>query len=146
MVSTDAGMGHPTMARARSLKRKYVVGGVLVVAAIIYLVITAARGSTEYYMTVGELHAQGPSPRQVRVSGNVLKDSIAWSPRDLRLEFRVTDDSGILSVVHHGARPDMFRDGTQVVLEGRYGNSGVFEADSMLLKCPSKYEEAGADG
>ena len=146
MVGTDAGLGPPMMVQPRSVKRKYVIGGLLVVAAIIYLVITAARGSTEYYMTVGELHAQGPSPRQVRVSGNVLGESISWSARDLRLEFKVADESGTLSAVHHGARPDMFQDGAQVVLEGHYGDSGVFEADSMLLKCPSKYEEAPRDG
>jgi cytochrome c-type biogenesis protein CcmE len=36
----------------------------------------------------------------------------------------------------------MFRDGAEVVLEGRYTTEGVFEARTMLLKCPSKYEEA----
>ena len=136
MIETPAAK-QPVQTGVR-INRKILIGGALVLLAVIYLVITAMRSSTEYYLTIEELHARGPSPRQVRVAGNVVGDSIVWSPRDLRLEFQVTDASGTLSILYHGARPDMFRDGAQVVLEGRYTEQGVFEADSMLLKCPSK--------
>ena len=80
--------------------------------------------------------------RNVRVAGYVVGESIVWEPRDLHLAFDMTDESGKLSVVYSGARPDMFRDQAEVVVEGKMGQDGVFEARTMLLKCPSKYEEA----
>ncbi|HIP95627.1 MAG TPA: cytochrome c maturation protein CcmE, partial [Anaerolineae bacterium] len=55
--------------------------------------------------------------------------------------FDIADDSGSLPVLYKGVRPDMLRDGVQAVVEGKYTASGVFEATSVLLKCPSKYAE-----
>jgi cytochrome c-type biogenesis protein CcmE len=121
---------------------KFLVGGLIVVLVVGYLIFSAARGSAAYYLTVQELHEQGPSTRNVRVAGNVVGESIVWEPRDQHLAFDMVDESGQLSVVYSGARPDMFRDQAEVVVEGKMGPDGVFEARTMLLKCPSKYEEA----
>jgi cytochrome c-type biogenesis protein CcmE len=121
---------------------KYIIGGTIIVLVVGYLVFSAARGSAAYYLTVQELQEQGPSARTVRVAGYVVGESIVWEPRDLHLGFDITDESGRLSVVYSGARPDMFRDEAEVVVEGRLGTEGVFEARTMMLKCPSKYEEA----
>jgi cytochrome c-type biogenesis protein CcmE len=121
---------------------KFLVGGLVIVLVVGYLIFSAARGSAAYYLTVQELHEQGPSVRNVRVSGFVVGESIVWEPRDLHLAFDMVDESGQLSVVYSGARPDMFRDQAEVVVEGKMGPDGVFEARTMLLKCPSKYEEA----
>jgi cytochrome c-type biogenesis protein CcmE len=106
------------------------------------MVFSAASGSAAYYVTVDQARQQGPSERFVRVAGDIIGDSVAWEPRDLRLAFDIVDDSGTLSVVYQGARPDMFRDGAEVVVEGKMTPHGIFEARTMLLKCPSKYEEA----
>jgi cytochrome c-type biogenesis protein CcmE len=119
---------------------KFLIGGIIIALTVGYLIFNAASGSAAYYMTVSELEDQGPSTRNVRVAGKVVGESIVWEPRDLQLAFNVLDDSGQLPVVYKGARPDMFRDGAEVVLEGRYTAEGVFEARTMLLKCPSKYE------
>ena len=123
-------------------KLKYVIGGLVIVVVVGYLIFSAARGSAAYYLTVQELEQQGPSARYVRVAGFVVGESIVWEPRDQHLAFDITDESGRLSVVYSGARPDMFRDEAEVVVEGKMGPEGVFEARTMMLKCPSKYEEA----
>jgi cytochrome c-type biogenesis protein CcmE len=122
-------------------KGKFLVGGLIIVLTVGYLIFTAARGSAAYYVTVGELANQGSSSRNVRVVGNVIGESIVWEARDQRLQFELTDGSGLLPVSYRGARPDMFRDGAEVVVEGKLNPEGTFEAQSMLLKCPSKYEE-----
>jgi cytochrome c-type biogenesis protein CcmE len=132
--------------QVRPKRRRLVIGALLLAAIVVYLVLTAARGSTAYYLTVAELHSQGSAGRPVRVAGYVVGESIVWEPREMLLSFDVTDASGRLSVTYHGARPDMFRDQAEVVLEGKYTAQGVFEAKSMLLKCPSKYQEAAKDG
>ncbi len=137
-------IGH-TQAIARPAPRrriKYLVGGAVILGAVIYLLLTAARGATTYYLTVGELKAQGPSTHIVRVSGNVVGGSIVWTPRDLLLEFEIADASGKVPATYHGSRPDMFQDDAEVVLEGKYTAEGRFQAQKMLLKCPSKYKEA----
>ncbi len=132
------------MIKATRRKSKLLIGMLVVSLAVIYLVVTAARGATAYYVTVAEVMEQGPSTRPVRVAGEALGDTIAWNTKDNVLSFDVVDadgvDARILSVIHHGPRPDMLRDGASVVLEGRYTDQGVFEANRLLLQCPSKYE------
>jgi cytochrome c-type biogenesis protein CcmE len=54
----------------------------------------------------------------------------------------IADASGSLAVIYNGPRPDMLQDDAEAVVEGRYIEGGSFEADNLLLKCPSKYEEA----
>ena len=142
------------------MKPKLLIGAFVVSLALVYLVVTTAQSATAYYLTVAEVMEQGPSVRQVRVAGEVLGDTITWndnvcyarsqvSPKasnnsELALCFDIVDadsaDARILSVIHHGPRPDMLRDGASVVLEGRYTDEGVFEANRLLLQCPSKYE------
>jgi cytochrome c-type biogenesis protein CcmE len=121
--------------------RKVLIGTLVIFLAVSYLVVTAAQGSSTYYLTVGELKAQGPSARVVRVAGDVRGESIVWNARELILTFEIGDESGVLPVSYHGPRPDMLLDGATAVLEGRY-SGGTFEADTLLLKCSSKYEVA----
>ena len=83
----------------------------------------------------------GPSDRMVRVTGLVVGQTIDWDPQQMILRFDITDDSGSLPVLYKGVRPDMLGDGVQAVVEGKYTASGIFEATSVLLKCPSKYTE-----
>ena len=142
MIETQDGAIVQTRRRLTSRQIKYLVGGLIIAVAAGYMVFSAASGSAAYYVTVDQVQQQGPSQRNVRVSGDIIGDSVVWEPRDLRLTFDIVDDSGTLSVVYDGARPDMFRDGAEVVVEGKLTPEGIFEARTMLLKCPSKYEEA----
>ena len=121
---------------------KLLIGGLIVAVAVLYVVLATARGATAYYLTVAEVKAQGPSEKTVRVAGTIRGDSIQWDARNLVLQFDIGDDSGMLPVSYHGPRPDMFQDGATAVLEGHYTSTGVFEAKTLLLKCPSKYEGA----
>ena len=75
-----------------------------------------------------------------------MEQSIIWEARDLVLQFEIADESGSLPVVYHGSRPDVFRDGAEVVIEGQHTVRGAFEAQTLLLKCPSKHEEAPTGG
>lgn len=142
MIETQDTTNGLPQRRPTAREAKLLIGGLVVVLAVAYLILTAVRGSTAYYLTVAELQAQPPSERNVRVAGTIVEQSIIWETRDLVLQFEIADESGSLPVVYHGARPDMFGDGAEVVVEGRYTPQGIFQAQSLLLKCPSKYEEA----
>jgi cytochrome c-type biogenesis protein CcmE len=142
MVETQNLVNSPTRKGLSSRQIKFLIGGIIVVLTVGYLIFNAASGSAAYYMSTKEVQQQGPSSRNVRVAGYVVGESIVWTARDLQLAFDIVDESGQLSVLYAGSRPDMFRDGAEVVVEGKLTSEGVFEARTMLLKCPSKYEEA----
>jgi len=146
MLGTQSYTNSRTWKRPTTRQTKLLIGGFIVVLAVAYLIFTAARGSTAYYLTVEELKNQGPSASNVRVAGAIVGQSIIWEPHDLTLQFEIADQSGTLPVVYHGPRPDMFRDGAEVVIEGQYTSSGIFQAHTLLLKCPSKYDEAITGG
>ena len=46
-----------------------------------------------------------------------------------------------LRIVYHGPKPDLLRPGAQAIAEGRLDTDGKFNAQSVLLKCPTRYEE-----
>jgi len=120
---------------------KYFIGGAIILLVMGWLVLSNIQEASAQYLTVEELLAQGSSDRMVRVSGLVVGETIEWDPQQLILRFEIADDGGSLPVLYKGVRPDMFRDGAQAVIEGKYSSGGVFEASTLLLKCPSKYAE-----
>ena len=144
MTESNAAPKPRTGGRGGDKQIKFAIGGAIVVLGIGYLILSSIQGATAYYLTVSELKAKGPSiqGKSVRVSGTIVGDTIEWNARDLILNFDIADDSGSLSVVYKGVRPDMFRDGAEAVVEGKYSGEGVFNANTLLLRCPSKYEEA----
>jgi len=121
---------------------KLIVGGLVLVIVVGFLIFTSIGGSTTDYRTVAQVLAAGPSEEIIRISGQVSPGSIEWDPRTLILRFSLRDETGQMPAVYHGVRPDMFRDGADLVAEGRYTADGVFQVTNLILKCPSKYEEA----
>jgi cytochrome c-type biogenesis protein CcmE len=47
-----------------------------------------------------------------------------------------------MEVVYNGPKPDLLRDEAQAIITGKMGEDGKFIASELLLKCPTKYEEA----
>ena len=72
-------------------RAKFIVGGLLIVAAIVYLIVTSTQASAQYFLTVDELADRKGSDigRDVRVSGAVIGDSIVYDAEKLTLEFTV---------------------------------------------------------
>lgn len=129
--------------RAANKKTKFVVGGVVIALAIVYLIYNGIQSSAAYFLTVDELYAKGPAieNRTVRVSGQVDANTIEFNNRDLILKFDVTSETGErLPVVFNGPKPDQMREGAEAILEGKYDGQ-MFTAQSLMLKCPSRYEE-----
>jgi cytochrome c-type biogenesis protein CcmE len=128
--------------RSPFLRAPVLVPVVVIVAAIVYLVITALGTTTAYYMTVSELRASGANVygQPVRVAGNVVAGSIQRDPTGFEVRFDAADESGVLPIVYRGVLPDIFGDGVEVVVEGKYAADGLFTAGTLLAKCPSKFE------
>jgi cytochrome c-type biogenesis protein CcmE len=100
-------------------------------------------GGATYYYTVSELIEQGSSiyGENVRVNGEVAPGSVEQEPSSFILRFTMIDVSGeeSLPVVYQGVVPDTFKVGNEVVVEGYLDSGGMFQANSLVTKCPSKY-------
>jgi cytochrome c-type biogenesis protein CcmE len=129
--------------RRRKLPWSFVIAGVAIAGAVVYLVLANTGTSAEFYMTIGELRAcHTCSTRVVRVAGNVVTGSIQKNDATQVIHFVIADSAGKMPVVYSGTVPDIFKDGVQVVVEGKLGPDGVFHAQNLLAKCPSKFQSA----
>ncbi len=131
--------------RFKSKKTKFVIGGVLVFFVIGYLVYAGVRDTRMYYLSPSEIIEMGEEARNtgIRVGGIVEAGSIDWNEQKLLLAFQVIDEESSIPVVYQGVVPDTFENGVEIVIEGVYSDDGVFQAEVLLPKCPSKYEPAG---
>jgi len=108
--------------------------------AVGFLSYKAFESSSIYYLRVSELKQKGETAYgdKFRVSGEVAPGSIQ---RDLgTLQFVIAEGGQQLPVRYKGPVPDIFRDGAEVAVEGRYQSADLFEATKLLTKCPSKYQ------
>ena len=122
-------------------KIKFIVAIVVIALTVSYLVYGGVKDTMVYYLTVEELKAQVPEvyESRVRVSGTVVPGSIIKENTGA-LEFQITDGAQTIDVQYEGIIPDIFADDVEAVVEGEYAKNDVFEADTLLAKCPTKYE------
>ena len=150
-------------------RNKFLLGCLLILAAVIYLIFSYTQASAEFFMTVDEVNAQGQSVvgKNLRLSGAVVGDSIQYDANTLTLSFDVAhvpgDNADIeaqgglaevlhaavmdptrahVKVVYIGPKPDLLRDEAQAIMTGHMAADGIFYADELLLKCPTRYEQA----
>jgi cytochrome c-type biogenesis protein CcmE len=123
-------------------RTKVVLGIGLIVVALAALMALGLSRTPTYYVTLEELLNQpvaAAADRQLRVNGKLIGSSVSFDPERVRLSFELTDGERRLPVSYQGVRPGSFEDGAEVLVEGRY-RDGTFLAESVLTKCPSKYE------
>ena len=136
---------------------------------LLYLIVSSTQASAQYFMTVDELNSKKASivDQNVRISGAVMGDTISYDAKTLSLSFTVANVSGDnseiekegglavalhqavidpnrsrMKVIYVGVKPDLMRNEAQAIMTGHLGSDGTFHADELLLKCPTKYEEA----
>ncbi len=132
----------PTSSRRR-IPLSFILAAIAILGAVIYLVFANTQASAVYYMTVSELkHCTTCSAQSVRVAGIVQAGSIARNDAQEQIAFTIVDGKQTLPVTYSGVVPDIFRPGVQVVVEGHYHSQGAFTAQTLLTKCPSKFQSA----
>jgi len=162
-------VGSRVFAPRSGVRTKFLVGGLLIVGAIIYLVVSTMNSTAQYFYTVSELQAKGASAvgQNLRASGAVMGSSITYDPKTLTITFKmanITNDNKVIdaagglaealhqavidpnaahmTVVYIGPKPDLLKDEAQAIVTGKLGTDGVFHADELLLKCPTRYQNA----
>ncbi len=122
-------------------KKRFLIGGITVFLAIGYLVFMGFQDSVTYYYTVSELMEQGSSiyDENVRVKGQVAPGSVEQEATGRILRFTIIDGEESLSITYQGAVPDTFKVGAEVIVEGQFNSNGIFQAHTLMPKCPSRY-------
>jgi len=154
---------------AALMRIKFIVGGLLILSAVVYLIISSTQANAQYFHTVDEILASGPDAvgKNMRISGAVLGNTIQYDSKTLDLKFTIAhvpadnktikEEGGLaaalhaavtdparaqLPIVYNGEVPDLLKDEAQAIVIGQMGEDGIFYAEELQLKCPTKYEEA----
>ena len=150
-------------------KGKFLFAGLLIVAAVVYLIVSSTGSTAHYFLTIEELHAMEGDQvtgRNITISGAVLGDTIVYDTSVPRVTFTIVQipgdpreveragglaavlhdavsnpDAPRLEIVYDDVKPDLLQHEAQAIIRGQLGGDGRFYADEVLLKCPTRYEE-----
>lgn len=127
------------------MKAKYIIGAVIIVVFLAWGA-SAFLKTTVQYVSLDEAIK---SQRTVQVMGKIDFSQVNYNSDQKRLEFAVFDAeakdtvmAARMPVMYYGVVPGNFDQAKSVVLKGKAEN-GVFVAEQMLVKCPSKYQGEG---
>jgi cytochrome c-type biogenesis protein CcmE len=124
------------------MKKSWLIGGaVIIVGVFAWFLFGGLEKNVVFFLTPKELLAKGNGGVgvPVRLGGQVKPGSMQWDARTLDLKFTVTDGVKEIPVHSTGAPPQMFRDGMGVVVEGKVGQAGVFQATNLMVKHSNEY-------
>lgn len=123
-----------------SRRGKFIAGGLVIVAAIGYLVWAGVSSSVVYFVTPSELLAAPAAGKTYRLGGLVQPGSLKWDAKTLDLSFTLSDGKANVAVKHRGAPPDLFAEGRGAVVEGSWTPDGYFKASLILAKHSEEYK------
>ena len=123
-----------------SRRGKFVAGGLVIAAAIAYLIWAGVSQSVVYFVTPSELLAAPVPSKTYRLGGQVQAGSLKWEPKSLDLSFTLSDGKASVLVRHKGTPPDLFAEGRGAVVEGTWSGDGYFKASLILAKHSEEYK------
>ena len=125
------------------MKPAYIIAlGVIGVCMVVVLL--SFRDSMTRHVDVATAKAQ--IGETVQVPGDILKETVSYDATRGSLRFVIADKkdrSQRLSIVYPEPKPENFDTATSVEAVGKYEN-GVFTAERLMVKCPSKYNDQPA--
>lgn len=126
----------------KRFNKKVLVISIFILIIVAYLIYAGIRDTMVYYITASELKTKDTSLNSdgLRLGGRVIDGSISWDPKTTELKFVLTDSKDQVQVIYRGIVPDTFKGGADIIVEGSYVPPGVFQANKLIAKCPSKFE------
>jgi cytochrome c-type biogenesis protein CcmE len=121
--------------------KRFLIGGVIILAALSYMIYGGMQEAIVYFVTPSELKAN-ESARQdkfLRMGGMVVAGSMKKDLQNLTYRFDLTDGTATFPVFFKGVPPDLFTEGKGAVVEGRIGADGVFHATTIMAKHAEEY-------
>ena len=142
---------------------KFLVGGLLILVAVVYLIISSTSEGARFFITVKEMvNDSAYVGKTVRISGAVIGDTIQYDEKNLVITFAIAnipnDYTNLGEALHQSVndpnsvrvtvrvvgqvKPDLLKHEAQAILSGKLDENGVFQASELLLKCPTRFQEA----
>ena len=111
------------------------------VGGAVLLAMSALRSQASFFYAPGDLaRAAPPRDRAVRIGGMVRRGSLHRHPDGVTIDFLVGDETpATIPVTYRGITPDLFREGSGVIAEGRFQPNGAFTASEILAKHDENY-------
>jgi len=127
--------------------RRFLIGGIIILAALSYMIYGGMQEAIVYFVTPSELKAneRSSADKFLRMGGMVVKGSLNKNLNTLTYRFDLTDGTATFPVYFKGVPPDLFTEGKGAVVEGRIGADGVFQATTIMAKHAEEYSPH-ADG
>jgi cytochrome c-type biogenesis protein CcmE len=124
---------------------------VLALAAVlgaVLLAMSAMRAQASFFYAPGDVAGRGlPLDRSVRIGGMVRRGSLHRRSDGVTIDFLVGDETpSTIAVTYRGITPDLFREGSGVIAEGRFQPDGRFVATEILAKHDENYRPPVAAG
>ena len=138
---------------SKSHRTRFIIIAAVVALSLAFMIWAAFGENTRYFLTVSELNAKQAGleiedGQMVRVSGKLVDGTFARPEKSTVSSFQLTDKEGVssgsalLAASYDGVLPDLFfNPHSEIILEGSYNGEGLFHANEILVKCPSKYRD-----
>ncbi|MDT3700804.1 MAG: cytochrome c maturation protein CcmE [Thermincola sp.] len=123
-------------------KFRLIMALVIIAGALGLLISSGLKNNTGSYLTIKEALAVQNNSRSeyIQMEGNLAEGSTTWDPDNVILKFDLSDGQNKISISYNGVKPDNFDSGYPIIVEGRLDSNGTFAAESVKVRCPSKYE------
>lgn len=132
--------------KQRHKRVAFILAGVAGLATAAFLVLSAFQNNLVFFFSPTQVAAkEAPIDRTFRIGGLVQEGTLKREDDGLTVRFTVTDTAASIPVVYKGILPDLFKEGSGCVAQGKIGVDGVFQAEQVLAKHDENYmpPEAG---
>lgn len=156
----------------KGLNAKFLIGGALIIGSIILLVVAGTLIGGQPFISVEEiLDRPDLVDKTIQTAGVVIGETIEFQDDPMELRFTIAnissnmahieDQGGLAEALHSAAQdddsarmpvviynqamPDLLQHEAQAILTGSIGEDGVFHATDLMLKCPTRYNDAVPD-
>lgn len=126
--------------KARHKRMAFILVGLAGLAVAAGLVLNALNSNLALYISPTDVLAgQAPKDKSFRLGGMVVEGSLERQSDGLTVHFNVTDNANTIPVAFTGILPDLFKEGSGVVAQGKLGTDGMFMATEVLAKHDENY-------
>lgn len=146
---------------------KFLIGGLVILGAVAYLLVSGTVGGAKFFITVDDLMGDLPAytGQSVRITGAVIGDTIRYDSENLIIEFTVvnipTEGPDLGAALHEAVnnpnatrmqvrvegqvKPELLQHEAQAIMTGVMGADGIFMVSELQTKCPSRFIESQPD-
>ena len=127
--------------KAKNQRLTLLILAIVAILGAVLLAMSALKDQASYFYAPEDIERQGlPLDRAVRIGGMVKKGSVKHRKDGVTIDFTVRDHTThVIKVRFRGIPPDLFREESGVVAEGRFREDGLFIADEILAKHDENY-------